>query len=136
MKVSRSKRPKVASDSQDPGTTVVVQAAFALPCCHFPKQRSSFTEAEEQVPLYKIVPKGSVKTELGRQRAEMCSLHSEICSVTEKIFLFVYQHLIQFSYRPTQYPSEGGIFLGIKIFGGQNNRKMSHLSKETKRHTF
>lgn len=27
----------------------------------------------------------------------------------------------------TQYPSEGGIFLWIKIFGGQNNRKMSHL---------
>ena len=73
---------------------------------------------------------------MARQRAEIGFLSIEICYVTTKVFIFVYERSIQFSYRPTQYPSEGGIFLWVKIFGGQNNRKMSHLSKRNKKSKF
>ena len=130
----RSSRPKMARDS-NPGTAAM-QTAFSPPIYHFPKWEEQYHWREEKVPLYKIIFAGPVKTKMARQRAEIGFLSIEICYVTTKVFIFVYEHSIQFSYRPTQYPSEGGIFLWVKIFGGQNNRKMSHLSKRNKKSKF
>lgn len=114
---------------------MVCKLLFLLPSTIFPN-KSSVIKAEEKVPLIKV-SRGPVKMKLGKRRAEIRFLSVEICYVTiEQDLRSCRTAFNTVSYRPTEYPGEGGILLWVKIFGGQNNRKMSHLSKRNKKYTF